>query len=73
MLYLELGVGMNTPAIVKYPFWRRTYANPQARYACINYREAYAPAEIHGRSTLLSGDIDKVLFEALSLTDFEGA
>lgn len=73
VLYLELGVGMNTPAIVKYPFWRHTYANPQARYACINYREAYAPAEIHGRSILLSGDIDKVLFEALSLTDFEGA
>ncbi len=73
VLYLELGVGMNTPAIVKYPFWRRTYANPQARYACVNYREAYAPAEIHGRSFLLSGDIDKVLFEALSLTDFEGA
>ena len=73
VLYLELGVGMNTPAIVKYPFWRRTYANPQARYACVNYREAYAPAEIRGRSFLLSGDIDKVLFEALSLTDFEGA
>ena len=73
VLYLELGVGMNTPAIVKYPFWRRTYANPQARYACVNYREAYAPAEIHGRSILLNADIDKVLFEALSLTDSEGA
>ena len=73
VLYLELGVGMNTPAIVKYPFWRRTYANPQARYACINYREAYAPAEIHGRSILLNADIDKALFEALSLTDSEEA
>ena len=73
VLYLELGVGMNTPAIVKYPFWRRTYVNPQARYACINYREAYAPAEIHGRSILLNADIDKALFEALSLTDSEEA
>ena len=73
VLYLELGVGMNTPAIVKYPLWRRTYANPQARYACINYREAYAPAEIRGRSTLLSADVDEALLEALSLTDFEGA
>ena len=73
VLYLELGVGMNTPAIVKYPFWRRTYANPQARYACINYREAYAPAEIHGRSILLNADIDKALFEALSLTDSKEA
>ena len=73
VLYLELGVGMNTPAIVKYPFWRRTYANPQARYACVNYREAYAPAEIHGRSTLLSADVDEALLEALSLADSEGA
>ena len=73
VLYLELGVGMNTPAIVKYPFWRRTYVNPQARYACVNYREAYAPAEIHGRSTLVNADVDEALLEALSLTDFEGA
>lgn len=67
VLYLELGVGMNTPTIIKYPFWRRTYANLQASYACLNYGEAYAPTEIRDRSILLDADIDAVLGEALSL------
>ena len=71
MLYLELGVGMNTPAIIKYPFWRRTYANLQASYACLNYGEAYAPTEIRDRSILLDADIDLVLGEALSLMGSE--
>ena len=65
VLYLELGVGMNTPVIIKYPFWRRTYANQNATYACVNYGEAYAPGEIRDRSILLDADIDAVLDEAL--------
>ncbi|MCR4611073.1 MAG: hypothetical protein K5644_04160 [Lachnospiraceae bacterium] len=40
VLYLELGVGGNTPVIIKYPFWRMTMANDKATYACINYGEA---------------------------------
>ena len=63
VLYLELGVGANTPAIIKYPFWRYTYANPKATYACINFGEAWAPEEIRDRSILLDGDIDAVLDE----------
>lgn len=65
VLYLELGVGMNTPAIIKYPFWRRTYANQNATYACVNYGEAYTPGEIRDRSILLDADIDAVLDKAL--------
>ncbi|MCI6681162.1 SIR2 family NAD-dependent protein deacylase [Parafannyhessea umbonata] len=61
VLYLELGVGMNTPVIIKYPFWRRTFENREATYACINYGEAYAPAEIRNRSILLNADIDAAL------------
>ena len=61
VLYLELGVGGNTPAIIKYPFWRFTYANPDAAYACVNLGEAYAPAEIRDRSILIDADIDRVL------------
>ena len=63
VLYLELGVGANTPAIIKYPFWRYTYANPKTTYACINFGEAWAPEEIRDRSILLDGDIDAVLDE----------
>ena len=61
VLYLELGVGANTPAIIKYPFWKMTYANPNAAYACINFGEAFAPSEIRGRSICINADIGDVL------------
>ena len=69
VLYLELGVGANTPVIIKYPFWRYTYANPQATYACINYGEAYAHPEIADRSILIDADIDRVLSDLLGARD----
>ena len=65
ILYLELGVGMNTPGIIKFPFWQRTAENPQASYACINRDESYAPQEIAGQSIIIDGDIRDVLAELL--------
>ena len=61
VLYLELGVGMNTPGIIKYPFWKMVYQNPRAAYACVNLSEAYCPAEIRKRSICIDEDIGKVL------------
>lgn len=61
VLYLELGVGGNTPAIIKYPFWRYTLENPEAVYACVNLGRAYAPREIAGRAVCLDADIGSVL------------
>ena len=61
MLFLELGVGGNTPGIVKFSFWRMTAANPKAIYACVNLGEAYAPGEIAGRAICMDGDIGEVL------------
>ena len=61
VLFLELGVGMNTPVIIKYPFWRMTAQNPNATYACINYGEAYAPEEIRKQAVCFNGDVGKVL------------
>ena len=61
ILFLELGVGYNTPVIIKYPFWRMTANNKNAVYACLNYGEAYAPEEISEQSILIDGDIDEVL------------
>ena len=61
ILYLELGVGTNTPGIIKYPFWKFTLENPEAVYACINQRQAYAPREISERSICLDADIHTVL------------
>lgn len=57
VLYLELGVGGNTPVIIKYPFWKMTSQNPDAVYACINRSEAYCPAEISRRSICIEEDI----------------
>ncbi len=61
ILYLELGVGSNTPGIIKYPFWQMTVENPGAVYACINYGEAFCPKEIAGQSICIDGDIGWVL------------
>lgn len=72
VLFLELGVGGNTPVIIKYPFWRMTSRNPQATYACVNLGEAYAPSEIESRSICIDGDIDQVL-EALVEAEADAA
>ena len=61
ILYLELGVGNNTPVIIKYPFWRMTAQNPDARYACINLGEPRCPAEIQPQSICMDADIHNVL------------
>lgn len=60
ILFLELGVGMNTPVIIKYPFWRMTAANKNAYYVCVNTEIAYAPAQIQSRALCLSSDIAAV-------------
>ena len=61
VLFLELGVGQNTPVIIKYPFWRMTMANENAVYACLNLGEAFCPEEIRDRSICIDGDIGEVL------------
>ena len=61
VLFMELGVGANTPGIIKYPFWKMVYQNPKATYAGVNLSEAYCPAEIRKRSICIDEDIDKVL------------
>lgn len=61
ILLLELGVGYNTPAIIKYPFWRLTAQNPKAVYACINNGEAFCPAEIETQSVCINNDIESIL------------
>lgn len=68
VLFLELGVGANTPVIIKYPFWRMTRDNRSATYACLNRSQANAPREILDRSICINGDIGEVLdkLEALA-------
>jgi NAD-dependent SIR2 family protein deacetylase len=61
LLLWELGVGMNTPGIIKFPFWQETFDNRKAHYVCINKGEAYGPCEIADRSLLMDADIGEVL------------
>ena len=61
LLFLELGVGYNTPGIIKYPFWQMTARNPQATYACINQGQGVCPHEIEKQSICIDGDIGEVL------------
>lgn len=63
LLLLELGVGSNTPVIIKYPFWQMTAENPRAAYACINLGEAACQQDIAKQSVCIDGDIGKVLSE----------
>ena len=61
VLFLELGVGGNTPMIIKYPFWAMTAENPKAVYACLNYNEAVCPEQIRAQSICLDGDSGDLL------------
>lgn len=65
IIYLELGVGQNTPVIIKYPFWNYTNINKKATYVCINYGESFCPDEIKKQAILISGDIDQVINDLL--------
>ena len=65
VLYLELGVGGNTPVIIKFPFWRMTAENKNAFYACINFGEAVCPEQIKKQSICLNCDIGEVLSELI--------
>ena len=61
VLFLEIGIGMNTPVICKYPFWQMTKDNPKAVYACLNFNDAYCPVEIEKQSVCIDGDSVEVI------------
>lgn len=61
IVFLELGVGYNTPGIIKYDFWQMTAKNPKAIYVCINQGQALCPKEIEGQSICIDGDIGEIL------------
>ena len=61
VLFLELGVGMNMPGIIKIPFWQIVEHNRKASYCCVNLAGAYAPGEVSSRSIVVDGDLAQVL------------
>lgn len=67
MVLLELGVGGNTPGIIKYPFWQETLRNPKATYVCVNLEHALCPNEIRKQSVCVEQDIGKTLSDLIAL------
>lgn len=61
ILFLELGVGYNTPAIIKYPFWKMTAKNPKTVYTCLNFGEAFCPDQIRSQAICINTDIKALL------------
>lgn len=61
ILFLELGVGFNTPGIIKYPFWKMAIENGNTFYTCVNFGEALCPDEISERAVCIDGDIADVI------------
>lgn len=61
VVFLELGIGENTPVIIKYPFWRMTEENENSTYCCINLSEIYIPRPIKDQSICIESDIGEVL------------
>lgn len=66
ILFLELGVGYNTPGIIKIPFLQMTAHNPRATYACINMDDAVTLSDIESQSICINGDIYDIIKELRS-------
>ena len=61
IVFMELGVGMNTPGIIKYNFWNMTREFEKANYICINYDDATYPCDIREKSVSIEGDLDEII------------
>jgi NAD-dependent SIR2 family protein deacetylase len=61
ILFLELGVGWNTPGIIKYPFMQMTKKFKNSFYLCINQGQNYCFDEIQERSLILNEDLNILL------------
>lgn len=69
ILFLELGVGYNTPVIIKYPFWKMTAENPKATYACVNVDDSVCPKEIEHQAICINENIFKAVCDLSSQYD----
>ncbi len=66
VLLLELGVGGNTPTIIKYPFWDMARFNNEAQYVCLNLNDAQAPKDLEAQSICIQDDIHSILTDLVT-------
>ncbi|MGN1382812.1 MAG: Sir2 silent information regulator family NAD-dependent deacetylase [Eubacterium sp.] len=67
ILFLELGVGFNSPGVIKYPFWQMADANPKSTFATIDLNQACTWDRISDRSIVIQADLDKAITDLLTL------
>ncbi|MGN1140860.1 MAG: Sir2 family NAD-dependent protein deacetylase [Oliverpabstia sp.] len=65
ILYLELGVGFNSPGVIKVPFWNMAAQNPESVFASVNLTLPCCPEFLQDRSIILQADIDRVITDLL--------
>lgn len=65
IVFIELGVGFNSPGIIRFPFEQITYSSPNATLIRINKGMAMVPKEIESKSICIDDDINEVLMQIL--------
>ena len=71
ILFLEIGVGNNTPVIIKYNFWKQVDHLKNSFYININPIEAYAPEFMKNRSLCIPYDCNDLLDKVTPFKNFE--
>ncbi len=61
VVLLELGIGFNTPAIIRYPFEQITYRNPKATLIRLNSDYPHGPKETAARTISFTENMEKVI------------
>jgi hypothetical protein len=67
LILLELGVGYNTPVIIRYPFEALTLKYPHATLIRVNAADADVSESIENKSICIQEDIGKVLSDLQAL------
>ncbi len=61
VVLLELGIGFNTPAIIRYPFEQITYRNPEATLIRLNSEYPHGPRETAARTISFTENMATVI------------
>jgi len=61
VVFIELGVGFNTPGIIRYPFEQRTYVNPNATIIRLNRDYPYGAVENEDKTIAFDEDMMGVI------------
>ena len=61
LLLLEIGVGFNTPGIIRFPFEQMVYNNINTNLVRINKDYAFTNKEIENKTILFDEDVNTII------------